>query len=322
LVSITPAPFAAIQIDITGDSTGYVAGVIPNDAKGDLDATVTLPSPGWTPFLTTWQISNDPGIGTATINASTGEWVYVVDPAEFDALDNGEIVSDVFEVTATAYAFNPGGNLQFETDTQLVTISIEGVCFVLGTLIETVLGPVPVEKLKAGDLVKTADHGPQPIRWLEGNEISPSRMKMNPSLFPVRIKAGALGQDLPHRDLYVSQQHRILVSGPSVQLNFAVTEVLVAAKSLCGWPGIDIVETDHTVGYFHILLDNHEILEAEGAPAESLYLGDEAMVSMSSDGLQELAEIFGGAEFDLPEGITHTARSLVRDYEAKLLTPA
>jgi VCBS repeat-containing protein len=307
------------MVSIVGDVTGDVTGNPPNVSNGDLDAVPAFGS--LTVVSTAWTISSNGSIGTATINAS-GDWQYVVDSAEFANLDDGEVVFDTFTVSLTATLSTSGGFVFNSSDTQEVTIQIEGVCFVLGTLIETVMGPVPVENLTIGELVKTADHGPQPIRWLEGNEVSPSRMKKNPSLFPVRIKAGALGQDLPRRDLYVSQQHRILVSGPSVQLHFAVTEVLVAAKSLCGWPGIDIVESDQTVEYFHILLDNHEILEAEGAPAESLYLGDEAMVSMSSDGLQELAEIFGGAEFDLPEGITHTARSLVRDYEAKLLTPA
>lgn len=318
---VSNAPRDAIQIDITGDTAGNVTGEPPNDATGDLDATVTLPNPGWTYFATTWDISGDPGIGTATINGA-GEWVYTVDPAEFDDLDNGEIVFDTFEVTATAYAFSPGGNLQYDTETQIVTIEIEGVCFVFGTLIETLNGPVRIEQLKVDDLVMTADNGPQEIRWIESNRVSAKRMEQMPNLRPVRIRAGALGKGIPHRDLYVSQQHRILVSGAAVQLLFGESEVLVAAKSLCTWPGIDIVDEAKPVEYFHILLDRHEILEAEGAPAESLYLGDEALHALSSDGLQELGEIFQGVEQNLPEGFGDAARRLVRDYEAKALEPA
>lgn len=318
---VSNAPLDAVLIDITGDTLGNVTGEPPNDASGDLDATVTLPNPGWSHFTTTWSISGDPGIGTATIN-SDGEWVYTVDPAEFDALDNGEIVFDTFEVTATAYAFNPGGNLQYDTQTQTIQIAIEGVCFVLGTLIETLNGPVPVEHLKVDDLVLTADSGPQAIRWIESNTVSVERRKSKPNLRPVRIKSGALGQGLPRRDLFVSQQHRLMVSGAAVELLFGEPEVLVAAKALCGWPGIDIVSGDETVEYFHILLDHHEILEAEGAPAESLYLGDETLFALSSDGLQELGEIFQGVEQNLPDGFGKAARRIARDYEAKLLEPA
>lgn len=318
---VSAAPDDAIFTDITGDIAGSVTGDPPNDATGDLDAEVTLPNPGWSYFTTTWSISDDPDLGTATIN-SDGEWTYTVDPAEFDALDNGEIVTDTFEVTTTVYAFNPGGSLQYDTETQVINISIEGVCFVLGTLIETLMGPVPVEHLKVDDLVMTADSGSQPIRWIESNEVSVERTEEKPSLRPVCVKAGALGHGLPRRDLYVSQQHRLMVSGAAVELLFGEPEVLVAAKALCGWPGIDIVCADESVEYFHILLDHHEILEAEGAPAESLYLGDEALFALSSDGLQELGEIFQGVEQSLPDEFGRAARRMARDYEAKLLVPA
>lgn len=315
---VSVAPDGAVQIDITGDTTGFVTGNPPNDATGDLDATVNV-SPNWTPLFNTWEISADPGIGTASINASTGEWVYVIDPVEFAALDNGELAADVFEVTITAYVLNPGGQLRTETETQLITIAIEGVCFALGTLIDTAVGPVPVEKLKVGDLVVTADHALQPIRWIEGDRVSSARLGDNPGLQPVRIAAGALGPGVPKRDLCVSQQHRIVVSGPVVQLLFGEAEALVAAKSLCSWPGIDISLTAGPVVYFHILLDRHEILSAEGTPAESLYLGDEALCAMSSEGLQELAEIFREKLGNMPDGFGSTARRVLRDYEAAVL---
>ena len=319
MVSVAPA--GAIQIEITGDTTGFVTGNLPNDATGDLDATVNV-NPNWTPVFNTWEISADPGIGTASINASTGEWVYVIDPAEFAALDNGELAADVFEVTITAYVLNPSGQLRTETETQLVSIGIEGVCFALGTLIDTIVGPVPVEKLKVGDLVVTADRGLQPIRWIEGNRVGSAKLRDNPGLRPVRVAAGALGPGVPRRDLCVSQQHRIVVSGPAVQLLFGESEALVAAKSLCGWPGIDIVPTVESVVYFHILLDQHEILSAEGAPAESVYLGDEALFAMSSEGLQELAGIFGEKIGKMPVGFGNTARKVLRDYESAVLVSA
>jgi len=319
MVSIPPDD--AILIDITGDSAGFVTGTPPNDATGDLDAAITLPNPGWTYFTTTWQISGDPAIGTASINAN-GNWTYTVDPAEYAALDDGELAVDTFVVTATAFAFNSGGQLQYDTADQIVSIVVEGVCFVMGTLIEAFNGPVRVEDLRVGDLVSTLDNGLQEIKWIESSKIGQQRLNQQNSLHPVRISAGALGQGLPCRDLFVSQQHRILVSGPRVELLFGEPEVLATAKSLCRWPGVEIIQPTGPVEYFHILLDRHEILFAEQAPAESLFLGEEALISMESESLQELAQIFADKPGSLPAGFGQAARIMLKDYETETLQPA
>ncbi len=314
-----PAPNSAILIDITGDTTGFVTGLPPNDAVGDLDATLNLPNPGWTPLGTTWEISQDPGIGTATINFFTGEWEYTVDPDEYAQLDDGEIVFDTFEVEVTGYAFNPGGSLRSETSTITITIGIEGVCFTGGTLIDGEFGPIQIDELQVGDRVATLDNGLQEIKWIEYSEFGRDDLAAKRNLWPVRIRKGALGPDCPNRDLFVSQQHRILVGGAKVELLFGTEEVLTSAKSLCRWPGIEIVEPTDDLRYFHILLDRHEILISEGAPAESLFLGEEALHSLSSEGLQELVEIF-------PDHVTRNvfsfgpaARRLLKEKEALAL---
>ena len=167
--------------------------------------------------------------------------------------------------------------------------------------------------LRTGDLVHTRDHGLQPIRWIESSTQSLSKLRGKPDLWPVRISPGALAPGCPDRDLVVSQQHRLLVSGPHVELNFGTGEALAPARSLCHLPGIEVMEPVDDVEYFHILLDRHEILSAEGAPAESLFLGEEALRSMTSEGLQELAEIFSG---------THTAGSSCFGRAARLMLNA
>lgn len=165
-------PTDQVIVTISGDTTGFVTGNPPNDATGDLDAIVSLPGAGWTLDSEEWEISTDPTLGTASIDPLTGTWIYTVDPAVFDSLDFGEIVSDTFVVTLTVFASNPGGRQFFNTATQAVTINIEGVCFTAGTLIDTDSEPVEIEKLAVGDLVATADNGPQPIRWIEGSHVS------------------------------------------------------------------------------------------------------------------------------------------------------
>ncbi len=298
------------MVSITGTTTGIVTGDPPNVATGDLD-----PSSPFTINSEAWSISSPPAHGTASIDPNTGEWTYTVDPAFFDSLDFGQTVQDTFTVRLDAVVQTFLGPFA-ASDTVTITIDIQGVCFTAGTLIETGSGPQLIEHLEVGDLVRTADHGLQPIRWIEAQEMTTNRLKDNPSLRPVRISAGSLGPDIPRRDLVVSQQHRMLLRGPKVELLFGTNEVLVAAKHLCSWPGISIVTSHQPVEYMHILMDRHEILFAEDAQAESLYLGEEALHAMSSEGLQELAEIFSGVEQFSGRIFGPTARMILREREA------
>ena len=170
---------------------------------------------------------------------------------------------------------------------------INVVCFARGTLIEIANNcQVPVEDLQQGDWVMTADHGMNEIKWIGGSKIGEQKLAQYPNLRPIRIKKGALGCSTPTRNLYVSPQHRILVRSKTAQRMFNEPEVLVAAKHLLALEGIDIVEDVKEVEYFHILLDNHEILTANGAPCESLYLGAQALKSVDLEAKREIFQIF------------------------------
>ena len=156
-------------------------------------------------------------------------------------------------------------------------------CFLRGSLIETPQGPRPVENLVAGDLVMTLDHGPQPLRWAGS-----SRVPGTGKLAPVRIAAGHLGNS---RDLCLSPNHRVLVSGPMAELLFGEAEVLVAVRHLVDGRWVR-VEPRAEVEYFHLLLDGHEILLAEGAPVESLYLGRQALEALDAEARAEIDAVF------------------------------
>ncbi|MBF9043166.1 hemolysin [Rhodobacterales bacterium HKCCE4037] len=170
------------------------------------------------------------------------------------------------------------------------------VCFAEGTLIETMSGKmVPVERLAVGDLVRTLDHGGQPIRWIGRAHLSAERLDASPHLRPIRIAAGALGPGRPSTDLVVSPQHRLLVTSKIAQRMFGEAEVLASAKSLLQLPMVEVEPTSESgVRYFHLLLDNHEILFANGAQAESLYLGEQALQTLSRAARREIQEIFPG----------------------------
>lgn len=172
-------------------------------------------------------------------------------------------------------------------------LDVAPVCFVRGTLIETVNGLQLIETLKVGDMVMTRDHGLQPIRWIGCRVLSPMRLVLNAKLRPIRIRAGALGRQMPANDLLVSPQHRILVRSAIAQKMFGTEEILAAAKQLVMIDGIDICnEIVGPVEYFHMLFDQHEIVYANGAEAESLLPGPEALKSVGPDALDEIYELF------------------------------
>lgn len=169
---------------------------------------------------------------------------------------------------------------------------VDVTCFTTGTLIETERGLQPVQRLRVGDLVRTRDHGMQPLRWLGGRQLSGAELGANPGLHPIRIAAGALGPGLPARDLIVSPQHRMLVRSVIAQRMTGSAEVLIAAVHLLGHPGIDRVEAQGSLGYWHLMFDRHEIVFAEGAEAESLYLGPMALAALTRDAVRELHALF------------------------------
>ncbi|QFT57293.1 hypothetical protein FIU94_00530 [Sulfitobacter sp. THAF37] len=170
--------------------------------------------------------------------------------------------------------------------------SVEVVCFAAGTLIETTRGvQKPVERLRVGDKVNTLDHGLQPIRWIAARRLSEAVLAANPNVRPIRIGAGALGPGHPVADLLLSPQHRVLVRSKIAARMFGEDEVLVPTRHLAALPRVGPDMGAGGVTYFHILLDRHEILFANGAPCESLYTGEGTMRALTKADRTELATI-------------------------------
>lgn len=160
-------------------------------------------------------------------------------------------------------------------------------CFATGTGILTPTGEVPVEQLSPGDKVCTMNSGVQTIRW-----VGVRRVPAKDKLAPIRIKAGALGEGLPERDLWVSRQHRMLCRSRVAARMFDTPEVLIAANKLTLLSGVREDGSMGHITYCHILCDNHEVVFANGAPAETLYLGKHAKHSISPEALEEIRMIF------------------------------
>ncbi|NHF74597.1 Hint domain-containing protein [Paracoccus xiamenensis] len=166
------------------------------------------------------------------------------------------------------------------------------LCFGADAMIRTDAGEAVAGSLSIGDLVETVDAGLQAIRWIGTRALTAAELDANPKLRPIRIRKGALGSGLPTADLIVSPQHRMLVRSKIAQKMFGTTEVLVAAKQLCQIYGIDVAEDLTEVTYVHFLFDDHQIVLANGAEAESLHTGEEALKSVGPAAVEEIYAIF------------------------------
>lgn len=166
------------------------------------------------------------------------------------------------------------------------------ICFLRGTRIRTVAAEVPIQSLRAGDLVETGDHGPQPVRWTGSRRLGRPLLDSAPHLRPVRIRSGALGPGHPDTDLVVSPQHRVLVRSKIALRMFGTDEVLVAARQLLDLDGIGVADDLAEVEYHHLLFDRHEIIFANGAACESLFTGPMAFRSVGARALEEIFMIF------------------------------
>jgi len=173
------------------------------------------------------------------------------------------------------------------------------VCFAAGTRIATPTGARPVETLCPGDLIATEDSGPQPILWIGARPV----LGTGPAA-PVRLPAGVLDNTRP---LVLSQNHRVLIAGAAAELMFGTPELWVPAKALIGCAGARL-SPQKIVTYYHLLLPRHEVLRAEGAAAESLFLGD-----LVGDLADDFGGDFGGTPRNDPAAALDAAARLFPD---------
>ena len=191
--------------------------------------------------------------------------------------------------TGSSLETTDGGETYF---TQTTPDPNNVTCLTTGVAIQTQNGLVNVEDLVEGMQILNYEGEYQTLRKIFSRKVTEADLTENLGLFPVRICAGAIGNGLPTKDLLVSRQHRMLVSSPIVKRMFDRTNVLVASIRLTSLPGIFVDMSIKNVQYFHLLFDKHEVIFADGAATESLFLGVEAMKSLPIQSKEELRAIF------------------------------
>ena len=147
-------------------------------------------------------------------------------------------------------------------------------CFLKGTMIRTADGDRKVEDLAVGDLLPSVFGGIRPIQWIGRypfKRSDPGKGWVR-DVLPVRVSRSALGPDVPQADLYVTKPHALLIDG-----------VLVPVCSLINGTTImvcDARELDELT-FFHIKLELHDVIYAEGAPCETLLNVDENAINFA-----------------------------------------
>jgi Hint domain len=223
---------------------------------------------------TGWNIhrvgSNDRTVGSTTPNTTISTDSTGAGPS----LQAGE----TFQIGTTTYTYGgtatagtvggfyatSGGNTFFfskavATNTPVTRATGDTpVCFYPGTLVRTPDGDAAVETLKAGDLVLTADGRAAPVRWL-GRQTVSTRFADPLRVLPIRVAAGALGENLPRRDLLLSPDHALLVDGVLIQAGALVNGTTIRRER-------DVPEV---FTYWHVELADHALLLAEDVPAET-----------------------------------------------------
>ncbi len=235
----------SIQADYTTGSYSGSYAVVSTQGPAVFSATASTAGP-----LIGVNGSYNSGLGIVLSQLSFG----------FSYQGQQPTVATSISLTTPSAPFVPGDTYS-TTGESAQPLTATPVCFTTGTLIRVARGDVPVEALVVGDMAVTASGARRPIAWIGHRTIDCRALPAPSQSWPVRVRAGAFGGGLPERDLRLSPGHPVLVGN-------GAGEVLVPIMCLINGTTVARVPVD-TVTYWHVELDAHDILLAEGLPAES-----------------------------------------------------
>ena len=153
-------------------------------------------------------------------------------------------------------------------------------CFAAGTRIRTEHGEIAVEALREGDTVILADGRTETVIWLGRRTVDCAHHQAQETVWPVRVRAGALGAGLPVRDLVLSPEHALFLNGVMIPVR-----ILINGSSI-------IQQRVDRVTYYHVELPYHDVLLAEGVATES-YLDTGNRESFAGGSVTSLFPNFG-----------------------------
>jgi hypothetical protein len=133
-------------------------------------------------------------------------------------------------------------------------------CFLKGTKIWTPSGDRPVQELQIGDEVQTLA-GRKAIKWIGYNKFTKEEgTAWQETVKPIRVARFAIDDHTPNRDLYLSALHCVYLNEALIPVMYLINEATIAQGTPSDMSAIE---------YYHIELDTHEVIYAEGALVES-----------------------------------------------------
>lgn len=183
------------------------------------------------------------GQQTITINDTSGNFVFTTSGTTMTTGSYTSLTSGPLKLTADSTG---GTNI--------------AACFLAGVRILTPDGEVAVESISVGDLVSVVSSGKtvsEPVKWI-GSRIVKLSNDAALDAYPVRVCTGAVADNIPHRDLLITSEHCLLVD-----------DVLIPVRMLVNGTSIKVDTSIEDFSFFHIELEKHAILIANGMKTES-----------------------------------------------------
>jgi hypothetical protein len=237
-------------------------------------------------------------LASVTLTANTRYWIEVVsDPSgsvsqagwevAADALGSGYDSGGTGDLTSEFNAFTAGGYFTSQNAnavTQPFIMSVTAACFAAGTRILTSEGEIAVEALRAGDLVAAMHSGGlAPVRWIGHRAVDCTRHPKPHDVWPVHVAPGAFGPGRPRRELMLSPDHSVFVTceetgprGALIPIRYLINDATIVQCPV------------DAVSYFHVELAQHDVILAEGLPAET-YLDTGNRVAFANGGGSTMA---------------------------------
>jgi hypothetical protein len=177
-------------------------------------------------------------------------------------------------------------------------------CFLAGTDILTTRGPIKIEDLTLEDTALTHDGQEKSIKWV-GTQTVDNNIRTSAHQAPVKIARGALGDNLPSNDLFVTGSHAIYLDGQLINASVLVNGSTITQVSLKDLPD--------TFTYYHIETEAHEAIIANGLAAETFV---DAPDRKAFDNYTEYVDTYGVEriipEMDVPRitAVRHLSENL------------
>lgn len=159
-------------------------------------------------------------------------------------------------------------------------------CFLKGTTISTADGDRKVEELAIGQFVPTLFGGVRPIQWIGRFSYRKSnpRKRWWTAAMPVRVSRSALAPDVPRSDLFLTAGHSIYVDGTLFMIGDLLNGTTITRYA---------AEEFDKLEYYHIKLETHDVIDAQGALCETM-LG----FSEGADNFADYYRMYGSPNFD------------------------